>query len=176
MQNFMKTSTLQIFSVRLKKLRTEAKLSQTHLATQMKVSPYSIGDWERNRSTPPLNLLIHLADFFECSIDYMLGRKNVSDIISIEQNIFMIKNIRNKDTFATRLKELRIDAGLSQTQLSVKMKVLPYTIGDWERNRTAPSFNMLVMLADIFDCSIDYLLGRENFAGIICIAKKDFFC
>ena len=41
--------------------------------------------------------------------------------------------------------------------------VQDYTIGNWERERSEPSIEHLIKLADYFQCSVDELLGREDY-------------
>ena len=60
-----------------------------------------------------------------------------------------------------RLKELRTQAGLSQQELSNKLSVSRSAVAMWERG-TEPSNDMLQAIADYFDVSVDYLLGRND--------------
>ncbi len=69
-----------------------------------------------------------------------------------------------KETFATRLKYLREEKGLSQSQLSRKLNgtISQAAISAWELNQRIPTLDYLFILADFFDVSLDYLTGREN--------------
>ena len=71
-----------------------------------------------------------------------------------------------------RIQELRINSGLTQKQLAEKIGVKNYIIGNWEQGRTEPSVKDLIDLANIFECSIDYLLGRENDFGQIVLTAN----
>ena len=62
-----------------------------------------------------------------------------------------------------KLRELRIELGIKQEDLARIIGVQDYTIGNWERDRSEPSIEHLVKLADYFQCSIDELLGREDY-------------
>ncbi|MDR2354402.1 MAG: helix-turn-helix domain-containing protein [Deltaproteobacteria bacterium] len=61
----------KIFSQRLKHLR--ADMTQEALANAVGVSLKRIQDWEQGRSKPNLNALIKLANYFNVSIDQLLG-------------------------------------------------------------------------------------------------------
>jgi len=61
-----------------------------------------------------------------------------------------------------RIKELRLQKGITQEQLAQHLNVAKSTIGMWENEKREPNFKMLIRIADYFDCSIDYLLGRTN--------------
>lgn len=64
--------------------------------------------------------------------------------------------------FGERLKELRKAKELTQSQLAIKFGVRQGAINKWESGKTEPDFEKLVMLADYFEVSIDYLVGRKN--------------
>lgn len=66
-----------------------------------------------------------------------------------------------------KLKELRQEKGLSQEQLAAIINVKNYTIGNWEQERSEPSIADIIKIADYFEISTDYLLGRSNDIGII---------
>lgn len=60
----------------LKLLRTEKGISQQQLAVFLGVSQQSINKYENNRVEPDITTLCAMADFFHCSIDYLVGRSN----------------------------------------------------------------------------------------------------
>lgn len=62
--------------------------------------------------------------------------------------------------FATRLKDIRNKKGLTQKQLADKLGISSSTIGMYEQNNRMPSSEILSEMCNIFDVSIDYLLGR----------------
>lgn len=61
-----------------------------------------------------------------------------------------------------RLKLLREEKGLSQREIAKKLHIPPTTYGGYENNKREPNSEMLITLADFFNCSIDYLLGRSD--------------
>ena len=63
--------------------------------------------------------------------------------------------------FASRIKFLRQSKELSQVQLAEKLGVKKQSVSNWENNNIMPSVDMLVKIADFFQVSADYLLGRE---------------
>lgn len=67
--------------------------------------------------------------------------------------------------FAIRLKELREKNSLSQKAFSIKIGVSQSTVGMWESNRREPNFETVEKLANFFNVSVDYLLGREEKAA-----------
>ena len=71
-----------------------------------------------------------------------------------------------------RLKELRHINSLTQSQLADKLGCNQTAIGKYERGDLQPSIETLFKLADIFGCSIDYLLGREDDFGNISVTTN----
>lgn len=67
------------------------------------------------------------------------------------------------EKFAKRLKELRTASKISQAQLAKMMNSSESIVCYWETNRSEPTAPNLVKLADIFDVTVDYLLGRTDY-------------
>ena len=59
------------------------------------------------------------------------------------------------------LKFLRRKAGLTQAELAKKMHLKQYNISDYEIGRIEPNIAKLVHFADIFNVSLDTLVGRK---------------
>ena len=61
-----------------------------------------------------------------------------------------------------RLKELRKSRGISQLKLAMDLNTNQNTISRYETGAREPGISDLIKLADYFDVSIDYLVGRTN--------------
>lgn len=61
--------------------------------------------------------------------------------------------------FGQRLKELRVQAGMTQLQLAQRMGVTKSVVSFYELQERTPSPDILVKLSGIFKVSTDYLLG-----------------
>lgn len=64
--------------------------------------------------------------------------------------------------FSDRLKSLRKDLGLTQEELANKLNKTRSTIAGYETERKQPDYETLNKIADYFNVSVDYLLGRTN--------------
>jgi len=62
------------FSENLKILRNEKQISQTKLATALNISTKTISHWETGYSEPSISQLIQLSNFFETTIDELVGK------------------------------------------------------------------------------------------------------
>lgn len=68
----------------------------------------------------------------------------------------------NPKNFGERLKEIRISSGISQKKLADKINVTSNTIQNYEEGRL-PKGNQSIALANVLNCSIDWLLtGKEH--------------
>lgn len=65
-------------------------------------------------------------------------------------------------TIGKRIAILRKQKKISQTDLAKALNVAPSTIGMWETDQRALKDESLKQLADFFDVSTDYLLGRTD--------------
>lgn len=64
--------------------------------------------------------------------------------------------------FSERIKELRLEKSLTQTQLGEIIGVKHFSIYSYEKGRACPEMKGLVALADYFEVSIDYLTERSD--------------
>lgn len=62
---------------RIALLRKEKHLNQVGLAMKLNISQYMVSAYETGRHQPPMDILTELADFFNVSVDYLIGRSDV---------------------------------------------------------------------------------------------------
>lgn len=67
---------MSAFSVRLREIRTAKKVTQKHVAESIGLSERVYQSYELEEKEPNLRNINKLADFFECSTDYLLGRSD----------------------------------------------------------------------------------------------------
>lgn len=60
--------------IRIKELRQKKKISQLKLAMDLNMNQNSISRYETEQREADYKTLIALADYFDVSIDYLLGR------------------------------------------------------------------------------------------------------
>ncbi len=60
--------------LRIKELRTERNLSQRALAKEIGVSQKAVGYWEQGKNEPKATYILALAEYFDVSADYLLGK------------------------------------------------------------------------------------------------------
>ena len=67
-----------MFNIRLKELTNQKNMTQDELGKVLNVSGKTIGTWERDSRQPNIETINALANYFNVSTDYLLGRKENS--------------------------------------------------------------------------------------------------
>ena len=70
----------------------------------------------------------------------------------------MVNNI----CFGEKLKELRTNAGMTQTELAKRLSITKSVVSYYELQERTPSPDVLIQLADIFHVTTDYLLDIDK--------------
>ena len=65
--------------------------------------------------------------------------------------------------FAERLKSLRLEEGLTQTELATATGLSQSAITAWEVGTNSPTAKAIVLLAEYFNVTTDYILGVSDF-------------
>lgn len=64
-------------------------------------------------------------------------------------------------TMGKQLKQLREDSGLTQPELAEKLGITQAMVTRIENDTKTPSLPLTIQIADVFDCSLDQLVGRR---------------
>ena len=76
------------------------------------------------------------------------------------------------ERFAERFKELMLSEQISRRALSVKTGLQRKSILNWLEGKYFPRYDALIKLADFFNVSIDYLLGKDKFNESSVVVSK----
>ena len=80
---------------RLTELRKAKRLNQKDLAKVLGVTESAYGYYEQGRREPPNESLEKLAEFFDCSIDYLTGHSNIKKV-DLDQETLKVVEEYNK--------------------------------------------------------------------------------
>ena len=69
--------------------------------------------------------------------------------------------------YADRIVSLRKERGLTQKQLASAVNLSEVGIQNYERRTRKPAYDALVSLADLFNVSLDYLVGRTDNPNVL---------
>ena len=71
---------MSIFSERLKKIRTNNKITQTDIANNIGITLRAYQYYEADQMEPTISKLFAIADYFNVSMDYLAGRTDNPEI------------------------------------------------------------------------------------------------
>lgn len=143
---------LSKLSERLNDLMNEAEIKTPELSDKTGIDQSAIARILRAERMPSLNSLTIIADFFHCSTDYLLGLSDTLDE----------KTFAKRPPFSEQLTFLLSHFNISKYRLEKETKLTEETVNRWHKGKYEPTIESLVRLAKYFDCSTDFILGREN--------------
>lgn len=145
------TQVLSKFVENLKDMMFDAHITVPDLARQLGISEGATYSYFRNR-TPEVRNLILIAEYFDCSVDFLLGREPERQHSAFrpcppwkEQLAFLLKYY-----------------GVNKYRLCRDVPVTHSVIYAWQKGDSEPKLDYVLRLADYFGCSVDFLLGRER--------------
>lgn len=74
-------------------------------------------------------------------------------------------------SFGSKLKELRVMHGLSQAQIAYKLGIERSTVAHWESGKSAPNYETVNILADMFEVTLDFLVGTTTVPDGVVVPK-----
>ena len=83
--------------MRLKALRKKKGISQLRLATDLNTTQNTISRYETGEREPGIAELIKIADYFNVSVDYLIGNEAFADTNINDEELAMIKALRQAD-------------------------------------------------------------------------------
>lgn len=100
------------FGKRLKTLRTDKNLKQSELADILELSTSTIGMYEQGRRYADLDTLKKIAEYFDVSVDYLIGRTDIKKFEDFPPEVKRIANLfagidpKKADNLEKLIKEL----------------------------------------------------------------------
>ncbi len=144
-----------IYNLKLKELRTNKNLSQDKIASILGLARVTYNHYEVQENIIPLKHLIYLANFYNVSIDYLLGLTNIYNYKNSKNNI-------DTKLYKERLKNFRKEQKLTQEKLANYLRTTKSVVCKFEKMDNLIATPFLYMICDKYKISADYLLGRTN--------------
>ena len=115
-------------------------------------------------------LLLGETEFFSslfesCDKSSLLWSKSVGLVgVIVQCNWTIVKGVNpiNRKIFSDRLRGLRQQEGLNQPQLAKALNTSKQRVNNWEVGVAIPALDVASGIADLFDVSLDYLVGRSD--------------
>lgn len=139
------------FVERLEELMFERNLTRKKFAEISGVDAASVTLYLNERRLPTVENAVKIADFFNCSTDYLLGREDVNHGAKF----------KSRPPFCQRLKFLKERFNRSAYSIYTGTGISKSSYYEWLSGKRQPSLDNVIRLADYFGCTVDFVLGRE---------------
>ena len=71
-----------------------------------------------------------------------------------------------------KIKDLRIEKGWTQKELAERIQTSNKNVWAWENKISSPDIETLIVLAKVFEVTVDYLIGNSDDFGVVTIAPN----
>lgn len=142
-------------TTRYEELRLDLEKSQGEIADILGVKRNTYSKWENCIHDMSLEKSNELANYYECSLDYLLGLSHIRDYVPERNKI-------NYKLLAKRILEIRKKNSLTQEVLSSKLGFIQRTYAHYENGDRIPTTLKLLVIAQYYGVSSDYLVGRTD--------------
>lgn len=144
-----------IFGRRVFELRKAAGMTQRQVGDAVGLSMQAINDIEKGRRETTQSKLVAMADCFGVTIDYLVGKSDFPDYSASEDTVLF-------PFLPVRLKALRERTRLDLSAVAEAIEESPRNYAGYEEGEVLPRLRTICALADYFDVSLDYLVGRSD--------------
>lgn len=136
---------------RITELLTIKGIDNKTFANAIGVNISTVGRWKNNLKYMRLSQIIKIADYFVCSIDFLVGRSD--HLLDFQP--------KKCPAFYPYFIELLKSKKISRNKINKETRIKSSHFVDW-KNGADPHILSLIELADYLDVSLDYLVGRER--------------
>lgn len=144
---------LSLFAERLNEIIFDSKTNAIEVSKKISVSKTTIYRYINAERIPGIEMLIKLADHFNCSINFLIG---------VDSDNYTT-NFIDCPPFSERFRFLLEKFNVTKYKLNKDTQIPESIIYTWQNGECTPSIESVMKLAEYFNCSIDYILGRENY-------------
>ena len=143
---------LSNFVESLSELILESKVSVAEFAEALGCEKATIYRYLRGVKMPSVKMTIKMADFFACSTDYLLGLENER----------YVQHFKTCPSFQEQLPILCEKLNTNKYQIQKKTGIAESAIYSWQNGKSSPNIDNVIKIANAFDCSVDFIIGRSN--------------
>ncbi len=154
------------FPTRLERSRIAAGFTQESLAQELNVRAHTIYYWEKGERTPALDAFPRLARVLGVPVGHLL------ELYPLPRGMIAVYSPTKDssvESLAVRLSRARKKAALTQEAVAAALGVSANIIYYWEKGERTPTLDKISQLAQVFGCSVDYLLEAYPFPAKISV-------
>ena len=139
------------FGERLDELLFENNLSEKQLSEIIDIPASCVSVYVQGKGMPSVESLVKIADYFKCTTDFLLGREEESKVCKFKPC----------PPFSEQILFLKKRFGYSAYKIYHNTNIAKSSYYEWVGGERQPKVENVINLADMFDCSVDFILGRE---------------
>ena len=143
---------LSNFAEKLEELMFDNQTSPTQLAEALGVPKTTVYRYLKKAHAPKLDILVKIANIFECTTDYLLGLEAENSATHFNTQLPLFR-----ERFPLLLKENEV----TKYRLCKDLEFTESEVYFWQNGKRSPSVESVVLLAEYLGCSVDFVLGRE---------------
>lgn len=140
-----------VFSCRLKDLMEEKGITSELLGKEIGTSGSTVRAWCEGRYLPYLSHAVKLADFFDCTIDYLMGLEN--DFIETESR-------PTEYNFYERVRAVMKEKKVTRYRLTVSTKIKDSHLFNWRAGKN-PRIDSVIAVAEYLNVTVEYLVWGD---------------
>ena len=141
------------FQQRFRELITDYDYKRSDIVRLIPINQCTLSNALSYGIVPSTKTLIRVADFFNVSINFLLGKTEENDFIKAEKTA----------TFISRFESLCLEKKVSHNKVANDCSFDKSNISRWFSKEYTPELEIVELLCDYFNVSPDYLLGRSDY-------------
>lgn len=142
----------QKFSETLKDLLDEKNFTNKQFSKLVGISEACLSLYIKNYYPPSVKHLVIIAEYFNCSTDFLLGREPYNDNLSFKPC----------PPFSERICALETFMGFKPKDFYTCPDIAKSSYFSWKKGERQPALDNVLALAEICKRRVDFILGRES--------------
>ncbi|MDE7082485.1 MAG: helix-turn-helix domain-containing protein [Clostridia bacterium] len=127
-------------------------MTVTKLAQEVGIEKAYLSRYLHAVMTPSVANLVKLADYFNCTTDYLLGRENENYPTSFKPC----------PPFSEQLMVLKKHFNCTWWHFYKTAHISSSRFYEWKNGKRTPTLDCIIFLADGFGCTVDFIIGRTE--------------
>lgn len=144
--------TLSLFAERLTELMQDHNLNNLQLEKICGCRNQSVSVWLTRNVYPKPKSLIRLSEYFNCSLDYLLG---LTDDVSFSRET-------TPASFMVRIENILNEKQVTKYKIAKDCNFDRANFFKWKKRNLLPQTECLIAMSEYLSCSVEYLLGISD--------------